>query len=43
MTDRGKKMICNSTAEFPIFAGQVGEQSIAAHYEDKNLWLSQSL
>lgn len=39
----GKKLIRNSTAEFLIFTGQVGEQSIEARYEDETLWLSQKL
>lgn len=39
----GKKMIRNSTAEFLIFTGQAGEQSIEARYEDETLWLSQKL
>ncbi|MDP2861451.1 MAG: RhuM family protein [Desulfobacterales bacterium] len=36
-------MICNSTAEFLIFTGQAGEQSIEARYEDETIWLSQKL
>lgn len=36
-------MIRNSTAEFLIFTGQAGEQSIEARYEDETLWLSQKL
>lgn len=39
----GKKLIRNSTAEFLIFIGQAGEQSIEARYEDETLWLSQKL
>jgi len=39
----GKKLIRNSTAEFLIFTGQVGEQSIEARYEDETVWLSQKL
>lgn len=39
----GKKLIRNSTAEFLIFTGQAGEQSIEARYEDETLWLSQKL
>lgn len=39
----GKKLIRNSTAEFLIFTGQTGEQSIEARYEDETLWLSQKL
>ncbi|MFK0376948.1 virulence RhuM family protein [Pandoraea sp. NPDC090278] len=37
------KLIRNSTAEFLIFTGQAGEQSIEARYEDETLWLSQKL
>lgn len=40
MTDR---YIRNSTAEFLIFTGQSGEQSIEARYEDDSIWLSQKL
>jgi len=43
MTDRDKKLIRNSTAEFLIFTGQVGEQSIEARYEDETIWLTQQL
>jgi len=43
MTDRDKKLIRNSTAEFLIFTGQTGEQSIEARYEDETIWLSQKL
>lgn len=43
MTDRDKKLIRNSTADFLIFTGQVGEQSIEARYEDETIWLSQKL
>jgi hypothetical protein len=43
MTDRDKKLIRNSTAEFLIFTGQAGEQSIEARYEDETVWLSQKL
>jgi hypothetical protein len=35
--------IRNSTAEFLIFTGQAGEQSIEARYEDGSIWLSQKL
>lgn len=35
MNFRGTKPIRNSTAEFLIFTGQVGEQSIEARYEDE--------
>ncbi|RJG27380.1 virulence RhuM family protein [Massilia cavernae] len=43
MTDNGKKLIRNSTAEFLIFTGQAGEQSIEARYEDETVWLTQKL
>lgn len=43
MTDRDKKLIRNSTAEFLIFTGQAGEQSIEARYVDETIWLSQKL
>ncbi len=39
----GKQLIRNSTAEFLIFTGQAGEQSIEARYEDETIWLSQKL
>ncbi len=35
-----KKLISNSTAEFLIFTGQAGEQSIEARYEDETIWLT---
>ena len=38
-----KPLIRNSTAEFLIFTGQAGEQSIEARYEDQAIWLSQKL
>jgi hypothetical protein len=38
-----KTHIRNSTAEFLIFTGQSGEQSIEARYEDDTIWLSQKL
>lgn len=41
MTYRDKKLIRNSTAEFLIFTGQAGEQSIETRYEDENIWLSE--
>ena len=37
------KLIRNSTAEFLIFTGQSGEQSIEARYEEDTIWLSQKL
>ena len=42
-TEPGRKLLRNSTAEFFIFAGQAGEQSIEARYEDETVWLSQKL
>ena len=39
----GTRLIRNSTAEFLIFTGQAGEQSIEARYEDETVWLSQKL
>lgn len=41
--DKRKYLIRNSTAEFLIFTGQAGEQSIEARYEDETIWLSQKL
>ncbi len=41
--DKGKQLIRNSTAEFLIFTGQAGEQSIEARYEDETIWLTQQL
>jgi len=38
-----KRLIRNSTAEFLMFTGQSGEQSIEARYEDETIWLSQKL
>jgi hypothetical protein len=38
-----KHLIRNSTAEFLIFTGQAGEQSIEARYENETVWLSQKL
>ena len=43
MKDKKSKLIRNSTAEFLIFTGQAGEQSIEARYEDETIWLSQKL
>ena len=37
------KLIRNSTAEFLIFTGQNGAQSIEARYEDETVWLTQKL
>jgi hypothetical protein len=42
-TSSKKQLIRNSTAEFLIFTGQAGEQSIEARYEDETIWLSQKL
>ncbi len=41
--DKGKQLIRNSTAEFLIFTGQSGEQSIEARYENETIWLTQKL
>ena len=38
-----KKLIRNSTAEFLIFTGQSGGQSIEARYDDESIWLTQKL
>jgi hypothetical protein len=38
-----KKLIRNSTAEFLIFTGQSGGQSIEARYEDESIWLTQKM
>ena len=43
MVEQGKKMIRNSTAEFLIFTGQAGEQSVEARYENETVWLTQQL
>lgn len=43
MSDKEKKLIRNSTAEFLIFTSQAGEQSIEARYEDETIWLTQKL
>jgi len=43
MTGHNKKLIRNSTAEFLIFTGQAGEQSIEARYENETVWLTQKL
>jgi hypothetical protein len=43
MTDDERKLIRNSTAEFLIFTGRAGEQSIEARYEDETVWLTQKL
>ena len=46
---RGKRtirtpwFIRNCMAEFLIFIGQAGEQSIEARYENETIWLSQKL
>jgi hypothetical protein len=42
-SEKEKKMIRNSTAEFLIFTGQAGEQGIEARYEDETVWLTQKL
>ncbi len=43
MSQHEKMLIRNSTAEFLIFTGQAGEQSIESRYEDESIWLSQKL
>jgi hypothetical protein len=43
MKNKKSQLIRNSTAEFLIFTGQAGEQSIEARYEDETIWLSQKL
>lgn len=43
MADDKRTRIRNSTAEFLIFTGQAGEQSIEARYEDETIWLTQKL
>jgi hypothetical protein len=43
MSVEKKLQIRNSTAEFLIFTGQSGEQSIEARHEDENVWLTQKL
>lgn len=43
MSNKEKKLIRNSTAEFLIFTSQAGEQSIAVRYEDETIWLTQKL
>jgi len=43
MSTEKKLQIRNSTAEFLIFTGQSGEQSIEARYEDETVWLTQKL
>jgi hypothetical protein len=41
---QGKQpLIRNSTAEFLIFTGQAGDQSIETRYEDETIWLTQKL
>ena len=43
MSDKSKKLIRNSTAEFLMFTGKAGEQSIEARYESDTVWLTQKL
>ena len=38
-----RQLIRNSTAEFLIFTGQVGSQSIETRYGDETIWLTQKL
>lgn len=39
----GALTIRNSTAEFLIFTGQAGEESIEVRFEDQSIWLTQKL
>lgn len=39
----GGLAIRNSTAEFLIFTGQAGEESIEVRFEDQSIWLTQKL
>ncbi len=43
MTNPKRTLIRNSTAEFLIFTGQAGEQSIETRFEDETIWLTQKL
>jgi hypothetical protein len=43
MTNQGKKLIRNSTADFLIFTAHDDQRSIEAHYVDESVWLSQKL
>jgi hypothetical protein len=43
MANERRPHIRNSTAEFLIFTGQAGEQSIEARYADETVWLTQKL
>jgi len=43
MASGNNKLIRNSTAEFLIFTGLAGDQSIEARYEDESVWLTQKL
>jgi len=38
-----QKLIRNSTAEFLIFTGQAGQDSVEVRYEDESIWLTQKL
>ncbi len=40
--DKGQQLIRNSTAEFLVFTGQAGAQSIEARDEDETVWLRSS-
>lgn len=40
---KSTQLIRNSTAEFLIFTGHAGEDSIEARYEDDTVWLTQKL
>jgi hypothetical protein len=39
----GRLAIRNSTAEFLIFTGQAGQESIEVRFEDQSIWLTQKL
>lgn len=43
MSEEDKKFIRSSAAEFLIFTGQAGEQSIEARFEGETIWLTQKL
>ena len=43
MSKRDRELIRNSTAEFPIFTGQAGEQSIETRHENQTVSLTQKL
>lgn len=43
MSKHDRKLIRSSTAEFLMFTGQTGEQSIKARYKHETVWLTQNL